>query len=708
MSLIEYDADSGHAVTEPPHDTEAIGPTFELLDITLIVSSPTNPRKHFDQVKLQELADSIQAAGVHQPVLVRPLPASRMEDTFRSRKPGAQLPTHELVAGERRWRACAIAGVSRIPAMVKPMTDAQVLECQIVENLQRDDLTPLEEADGYQALIEATGIAKEDIGARIGRSRTYVYGRLKLLDLAANSAAALRKGDIDASRALAIARIPDEALQAKALAEATRKSYNGEVISYREFLRWLQNNVMLQLDGARFKITDASLVPAAGSCKECSKRTGANPDLFSDVNRADVCTDPKCFQGKVEAHDAAVRSQALADGCEVITGKQAKKLWGYEHQPIDGFVRLDKPDYRVDSKKPLAKVLGKNAPQPTMIEHPRTGELVAVLPTDVVNEQLQAMELISPREAKAGKAEKKAQDKRTLLEKFERTWRRAAVAKLHAVGSTIAIDGLHVEVQRQMALHLVPSLRQDERAIYGELFGIGKVAQADGIRDHVRAAGVEDIDLVCMILLALQDTTNNVDYHGKATETPRLEAIAAQLEVDLQVVRDEAKEALKPKAKAPAKKAAVKAPPAADIKYRGPNGETWTGKGKQPVWVRTMLAAGATLEGLAVAAPTDAAAGNSLAVGTAVRFKDGIKGPAGKFRKVSGRTGKIEKVIGAHTYSVRFGKKPGDTAVAEASEIEAITTTEDAQAGIAKALQGLEPVQAWPLPPREDDGRAAA
>lgn len=620
MSLIEYAADSGHAVTEPPHDTEAVGPTFELLDIALIVSSPTNPRKHFDQVKLQELADSIQAAGVHQPVLVRPLPASRMEDTFRSRKPGAQLPTHELVAGERRWRACAIAGVSRIPAMVKPMTDAQVLECQIVENLQRDDLTPLEEADGYQALIEATGIAKEDIGARIGRSRTYVYGRLKLLDLAANSAAALRKGDIDASRALAIARIPDEALQAKALAEATRKGYNGEV----------------------------------------------------------------------------------------ITGKQAKKLWGYEHQPIDGFVRLDKPDYRVDSKKPLAKVLGKNAPQPTMIEHPRTGELVAVLPTDVVNEQLQAMELISPREAKAGKAEKKAQDARTLLEKFERTWRRAAVAKLHAVGSTIAIDGLHVEVQRQMALHLVPSLRQDERAIYGELFGIGKVAQGDGIRDHVRAAGVEDIDLVCMILLALQDTMNNVDYHGKATETPRLEAIAAQLEVDLQAVRAEAKEALKPKAKAPAKKAAAKAPPATEVKYRGPNGETWTGKGKQPAWVRTLLAAGATLEGLAAAAPTDAAAGNSLAVGTAVRFKDGIKGPAGKFRKVSGRTGKIEKVIGAHTYSVRFGKKPGDTAVAEASEIEAITTTEDAQAGIAKALQGLEPVHAWPLPPREDDGRAAA
>lgn len=607
MSLNEYAADSGSAIAEPLEATATVMATFDMLAVASIAPSLTNPRKSFDQVKLQELADSIKASGVHQPVLVRPLPAARLEDTFYLRdSPKASLPAFELVAGERRLRACKLAGVDMIPAMIKAMTDSQVLECQLIENLQRDDLAPIEEAEGYQALIAATGIAKEDIGARIGRSRTYVYGRLKLLDLCAVPATALRKGTIDASRALAIARIPDEALQVKALAEATRKDYKGDVPSYREFLKWLQNNVMLHLDSARFKITDASLVPAAGSCKDCDKRTGANPDLFADVGRADVCTDPKCFNAKVEAHDAVQIRQAQENGSEVILGKQAKKLWGYEHQPIDGFIRLDQPDYRVDGKKPLSKVLGKDLPAPTLIAHPSSGELVAVLPTEVVNERLKALQLITAQQADGDKKQKKAEDARSLLEKVEKTWRKMAIAKVHAVGCTQPIEGLSANLMRLMALRLVPSLRGDERAIYGELFGIGKVAQREGIEAHVRACEVDNIDLVCMVLLSLHDMLYLVQYNdGKASPTPHIDAVAAELEIDLQVIKEQVKELLKPKAKKPAavatKKAAAK-PGAMDIKYRGPNGETWTGRGQQPAWVKAALKRGQTLQQLLNAA----------------------------------------------------------------------------------------------------------
>lgn len=708
MSLTEYAADSGTAIEHTPAD-EPDRTTFEVLGLASIATSLTNPRKSFDQAKLQELADSIKASGVHQPVLVRPLPASRLEDTFTHRRPGDPLASFELVLGERRYRASKLAGLDTIPAIIRPLTDAQALEAQIVENLQRDDLAPLEEAEGYQALIAATGVAKEDIGARIGRSRTFVYGRLKLLDLCPEAAAALRSGTIDASRALVIARIPDTQLQIKALEEASRKDWQGNQSSYRSFLSWAQSNVMLKLSEARFKITDANLVPAAGSCRACPKRTGANPDLFSDVSGADVCTDPKCYSEKLEAHDAAVVRQAKENGSEVILGKQAKKLWTYENAEIDGFQRLDKPDYRVDSKKPLAKVLGKDLPAPTLIAHPRTGELVAVLPTDVVNKRLKELQLITSREAAGDKQIDKAQAARALMEKFERTWRKMAVHRIHQAGSETPIDGLHLEVQRLMALRLVPSLRQDERAIYGELFGIGKVAQDDGIRDHVRAADVTTIDLVCMVLLGLQDTLHIVDYHGKATETPHIEAVATQLEVDLQAVRVEAKEALKPKAKAkkpaPAKASKAEGPP---IKYRGPNGETWTGRGQQPAWVKALLRSGATLEALEVPAPAaEQPDDTSLAVGTAVRFKEGLKGPGGKVLKCSGRVGTIEKCIQAGVYSVRFGKKPGDTAVGAIAELEVVTTTEDAQAGIAKALQELEPVVAWPFPPRTADKKAA-
>ena len=673
MSLIEYAADSGTAVAEPLEAAATVMATFDMLAVSSIAPSLANPHKSFDQVKMQELADSIKASGVHQPVLVRPLPAARLEDTFYLRdSPKDPLPAFELVAGERRLRACKLAGVDTIPAMIKAMTDSEVLECQLIENLQRDDLAPLEEAEGYQALIAATGIAKEDIGARIGRSRTYVYGRLKLLDLCPVPATALRKGTIDASRALAIARIPDEALQVKALAEATRKGYRGDVPSYREFLSWLQNNVMLHLDSARFKITDASLVPAAGSCKDCDKRTGANPDLFADVGRADVCTDPKCFHGKVEAHDAALMRQAQENGSEVITGKQAKKLWSYEHGEIDGFIRLDKPDYRVDGKKPLSKVLGKDVPPPTLIAHPGTGELVAMLPTEVVNERLKALQLIDEKQATAGKKLKKMQDARSLLEKFERYWRKTAVCKVYAIGSETAIDGLHLDVQKLMAMRLVPSLRQEERAIYGELFGIGKVAQADGIRDHVRAAEVETIDLVCMVLLALQDITHIVDYHGKATETPHLDAIAAQLEVDLQVVRDQAKEALKPKAKKPAA-------PATKPATKRPAGKA-TGKPQEPSNGKAMTSAA------------------DRAVGLTVRFKGDLRGFGGKTRKVSGRTGTIEQLVGDGACSVRFGKKAHEIANADWRELEIMTSTAEAVAGIAAALQQLPADPVKPAP----------
>lgn len=156
MSLHEYAAGSGAAIADPLDAPASASPTFAQLPMAAIASSLTNPRKTFDQAKLKELATSIRMSGVHQPVLVRPLPAARLQDTYYLRdSPKAPLPTFELVAGERRLRACKLAGVDTIPAMIKAMTDREVLECQLIENLQRDDLAPMEEAEGYQALIEA-------------------------------------------------------------------------------------------------------------------------------------------------------------------------------------------------------------------------------------------------------------------------------------------------------------------------------------------------------------------------------------------------------------------------------------------------------------------------------------------------------------------------------------------------------------------------
>ena len=159
---------------------------FMFLDLALIEPSRTNPRKTFDAAKLQELATSIKAIGLHQPVVVRPLPASRVADTSidtATGKPRKVRPTYELVCGERRYRASKLAGMDDISALIRDLTDDQVMEIQIVENLQRDDLSELEEAEGYEQLMKHSGLTADQVGEKIGKSRAYVYARLKLIDL---------------------------------------------------------------------------------------------------------------------------------------------------------------------------------------------------------------------------------------------------------------------------------------------------------------------------------------------------------------------------------------------------------------------------------------------------------------------------------------------------------------------------------------------
>lgn len=383
-------ATEAHDTVTQALPTPGAGPQMRMVEVALIEESLTNPRKHFDQAKLQELADSIKASGVHQPILLRPLPGTRLAETFGFRRQGAPLPAYELVAGARRLRACRLAKVAEVPAMIRELTDDQALEIQLIENLQRVDMSELEEAEGYRALMEHSHLTVEQVAEKIGKGdskskgKSYVYARLKLLDLFPEATQALRDGSIDASRALRIARIPDAKLQAKALAEASRKGYRGDpAMGVREFEGWLQQNVMLRLDSAPFNITAIELVPAAGSCKDCPKRTGANPDLFADVNSPDLCTDPACYHGKEAAHSSALRAQAEAKGMRVIDGKEAKAITSAYSSQIKGYTKLD-TTHCVPGRDPatMRELLGDHGPQPVLIEHPTTKELIEAVPTE--------------------------------------------------------------------------------------------------------------------------------------------------------------------------------------------------------------------------------------------------------------------------------------------------------------------------------------
>jgi ParB family chromosome partitioning protein len=137
------------------------------LPVELIVANPKQPRRHFDEDALQSLAGSLGERGVLQPVLVRP-------------KPGG---TYELVAGERRWRAAQIAGLEKIPALVRERGDAEALELALIENMAREDLSPVEEARACAALVEELGLTREEVGRRVGRGRVAVSNLMRLLDL---------------------------------------------------------------------------------------------------------------------------------------------------------------------------------------------------------------------------------------------------------------------------------------------------------------------------------------------------------------------------------------------------------------------------------------------------------------------------------------------------------------------------------------------
>ena len=263
------------------------------IPLTNIQESRTNPRRQFDETKLAELADNIRQHGVLQPVLVRPLPDG--EDGF-----------YELVAGARRYRASRMAGRETIPASVRDLTDTECLE-----NLQRADVHELDEARGYAALmqLQPETYTVETLAEKIGRSEKYVYARLRLTHLVEEVRQAFYIGKLTVAHAFEIARLqPND--QQRTLAEcfphhrtaaAIAKDRKAEAVTVRELREWIEREIHLDITNAPFDPQDEALLPVAGSCAACPKRTGNNPLLFPEVRQKSICTDRACYRAKVEA-----------------------------------------------------------------------------------------------------------------------------------------------------------------------------------------------------------------------------------------------------------------------------------------------------------------------------------------------------------------------------------------------------------------------
>lgn len=340
-----------------------------------IEPSPTNPRKHFDEAALNELAANIKAHGVITPILLRTSPA------------GSQCG-YELISGERRWRAAMIAGLNSIPAIIRDdLSNAEILELQIVENLQREDLHPIEEAEGYGLMMREHGYTADALAEKIGKSRSYIFGRLKLLDLNEDGRRLFKSGLLNPSTALLIARIPTHALQARAIEDITRRDYRDEVMSVRQAQRHIQDRYMTKLDNAPFPIDAPDLIATAGGCTGCPKRTGNRPELFDDIDSANVCTDPDCFAAKRMAQ-AERRAQAAGPDVKVISGSEADKVMPSYAVESRTHVKLDAVCYDDPKRRTYREIMGDDQQGIALVEHRDKADLVEVVEKKVIARKL--------------------------------------------------------------------------------------------------------------------------------------------------------------------------------------------------------------------------------------------------------------------------------------------------------------------------------
>ena len=259
---------------------------FQDIAIDTLRESATNPRRTFDEGKLGELAESIRSNGLIQPITVRP-----------------HAEGFEIVAGARRFRAAQLAELFSLPARIVDISDAQALEWQLVENSQRVDVHPYEEAQGFQRLLDMPGYDVATLVDKSGKSPAHVYARLSLLQLIPTIAEAFSAERITASHANLLARLPQEH-QMDAYAMCWRKDWSDaepHLLPAKHLAAWIQTHLYLSLAEAPFSKEDPTLHPSAGACVTCPRRSGFNTSLFADV-QGDQCLDAPCFHTKVNAH----------------------------------------------------------------------------------------------------------------------------------------------------------------------------------------------------------------------------------------------------------------------------------------------------------------------------------------------------------------------------------------------------------------------
>lgn len=254
-----------------------------VLSIDVVVPNPDQPRRHFDEAALAELAESVKAEGILQPLLVRP----------------AADGLHQIVSGERRWRAARMAGLKQVPVVIREMDDNAVLAASLVENLQRESLNPMEEARAMKRIIDALGITQQELAGRLGKSRPSVANTMRMLQLSEAAQEDLINARISAGHARCLLSLEDD----PDAAEALRRRIVESGLTVREAEdaadAWRRNGALPDLPDAPAEEADAAdaadgdspAAPAARRRRKPRWTTAVQKQIGRTLCRTSICGD---------------------------------------------------------------------------------------------------------------------------------------------------------------------------------------------------------------------------------------------------------------------------------------------------------------------------------------------------------------------------------------------------------------------------------
>lgn len=393
---------------------------------------------------IEELAESIKDRGLLNAVLVRVAPQGK----------GGASTEYELIGGERRWRAHLQLGRTMIRASVhEGLEEDQAEELGEIDNLQRDDLTPIEEAEAYQRMLDVAGSTAE-LARRVGRTETHVRQRMRLADLVDEIRVMVDGGSLDLGAAEAIAQ-QQPVVQRKLVPEL--KKLSGRIT--REELRDVLHRHLHDLAEAPFDTSDATLVPTAPACGSCPRRTGKQGTLVEVIDQEDVCLDAECWDAKKDAAARAKIEDAKKRGLHVLSKAEAKKTLLSNGRTMHGadYVGLTENRYVNDRAVPVAKLVGADVPRSVAVDD--DGRVVELVPKSAVDAAAKAKA-----KTPAGKASASKKGAETATQREERARRdkvvllkRSRDLALAAVREKVEKGRISEDVVLQVAIAAVRS-----------------------------------------------------------------------------------------------------------------------------------------------------------------------------------------------------------------------------------------------------------